>query len=156
MGACCSSEIDRERKAVRKYYIDFIADPLRKYNFDAVVNDQFAGRVAKENNTTVDVTKAWLKYYIAFMIYIGWLYGNKETKKRKPEINVNNYLTIPYEILQVWKAHILFTNKYKEFCLIVTKGKKEFIPFTPPKDIWKNGDIKKLQKAFKKNKQMIS
>lgn len=156
MGVCCSSEIDLHRRAVRKYYIDFIADKLKKYSFDEVIKDQFAGRVAKENNTTTEVTKAWLKYYIAFMIYIGWLFGNKEVKKRKPTININEYLTIPYEILQVWKAHILFTNKYKEFCLIVSNGKKEFIPFTPPKEIWKNGDVRNLQKAFRKNKQMIS
>lgn len=159
MGACCCGDgkLRKLQKMVSKYYKNSVFPKLKDYKFDAVLQDQFSGRVAKENNTNTTVTNAWIKYYIAYMTYVGWLFGyeNKRKSSVKPNFELQNYLAIPFEILQVWKCHLLFTDKYKEFCLIVSNGKKEFIPFEPPKKFWKTNDLEKLQKNFNFNKQMV-
>ena len=91
------------------------------------------------------------------MIYLGWCYEPTKTfkklQKQIPELNKS--MSLPYEILQVWRSHILFTEKYSELCKIVSLNKTDFIPFLPPKQIWKSTPINELQKFFRVNREIV-
>lgn len=79
------------------------------------------------------------------------------THKRvtKPSPDMTKCLALPYEILQVWRAHVLFTDKYMELCKLVSQDKFEFIPFTPPKPLWKSQQVDNLQQNFRINREII-
>lgn len=159
MGTLCSKEesnFKKLQKILLKYF-GYISPKVEEYRFDSLVTNQFAARVAKENDTNVQVTKAWIKYYTAYMIYVGWLYAyeNKKNVFVKPNRDLKVSLAIPFEILQVWKCHVLFTDKYREFCLIISNGRKDFIPFEPQKKYWKEADMFQLYRYFHFNKQIL-
>jgi hypothetical protein len=158
MGSCCSSnKIAVLKKCLYKYYVKDVKDALSKYQFDVAKKDAFANRVAKENGVSLEVALRWIEFYIWFMIYVGWLYEPTQTHKRitKPSPDINKYLSLPYEILQVWRAHVLYTEKYMELCKIVSKGNNDFIFFTPPKTLWKTQLVETLQSNFRINREII-
>jgi hypothetical protein len=136
---CCESHLTILKKNLSLYFTKKINSKFKEYNWDINVKDGFISRIAKENLVGVNVALKWVELYSFFMVYVGWLHNSNATTPLgipKPTNDINSYLTLPYEILQVWRTHILYSDKYSEFCKIVTEGKVEFIEFTPPKYIW--------------------
>ena len=113
-GSCCTSNFSLLKKVINHYYSKKVRDKLLAYKFDSHVPGSFVGRVAKENDVSPEVAKKWIEYYTMFMIYVGWLFNTEQTHKRikKPSPDIDKYLCLPYEILQVWRSHVLFTDKY--------------------------------------------
>jgi len=50
---------------------------------------------------------------------------------------------------------VLYTEKYSEFCKIVSDGHNDFIEFLPPKSIWLSQKMEILGKSFDFNKKII-
>jgi hypothetical protein len=157
MGCCETKPLELIKQCLTKYYQKCIQLKLSIYSFDSGAKDVFAKRISKENNIPLDTAKQWIEAYKYYMVYIGWLYEPNKTFQRinKQTPNVFKNLALPYEILQVWRAHVLFMTKYTEFCKIVSNGQKEYIPFLPSKQIWKSQDIKELQTNFRINREML-
>jgi hypothetical protein len=155
--SCCTSNFSLLKKVINNYYSKKVREKLLAYKFDSHVPGSFVGRVAKENDVSPDVAKKWIEYYTMFMIYVGWLFNTEQTHKRikKPSPEIDKYMCLPFEILQVWRSHVLFTDKYSEFCQIVSAAGIEFIPFTPTKPLWKKLNLQTLQQNFKINREIL-
>ena len=92
------------------------------------------------------------------MICLGFNYDKSPSKavKQQQAESIDRNLSIPYEILQVWRIHVLYTKKYEEFCLLVSNSGNKFIPFVPPKQIWKKADPKTLNAYFRFNHDLMA
>ncbi len=155
---CCESHLQKIKNKLVYYSRSKVEMKLSYYKWDVGVIDCFANRICMENLVSLTVAKKWIELYSYFMIYVGWLFNPSETLPKhvpKPSADINSYLIIPYEILQVWRTHVLYTDKYSELCKIVSDGNKEFIEFQPPKYIWLNQQMESLVKSFKLNQKMI-
>ncbi|MDR7210323.1 hypothetical protein [Flavobacterium piscis] len=107
---------------------------IQKFNLDNP-NDQygFSTRLAFENNWTLYFTKTAILEYKKFM-YLAATY---------------NEMVSPSEIVDiVWHQHLIFTNSYSEFCLLLSK-RIEHIPSTHNRS-----EIEKFQKAKEKTKEL--
>jgi hypothetical protein len=113
-------------------------------------------KVKRDNEINFDF-KEIIQIYKVSMVYIGWLCLCDKIKFGKvSKDTVEKYLILPYEILQVWRTHILSTSNYIKFCHIVTNGKQDMIPFKPPKIIWRNTNYDLLKKNFFDNFKVLS
>lgn len=153
---CGPNNIEKNAKEILKYK-KLLSEKLLKYNFDSTNPDEFINKICKENNVNKDIAKIWRDLYIEYMICIGFNYDKTPSKaiKKQMDEDLNRMLAIPYELLQVWRIHILYTKKYEEFCDIVTRGNK-CIPFLPPKQIWKSADPNILNNFFRFNHSLMA
>ena len=131
-------------------------DDILKHVID-IGNDAFARKICKENGLhDINIAYLWIELYKTFMIYLAWQY---EEHFRDPATNFApdrvNYLSLPFEILQVWKLHILYTQNYMVFSKIVTNNKLHIIDFIQPYFVWKLQDISTIQKNFYTNQRFI-
>jgi hypothetical protein len=149
--------VETLKNCISKFYNKIEAN-LLNYTFDIGAPGTFAARISKENGCSSELAKTWINYYKLYMVYVGWLFTENQIVEGlyKPSPNINEYLALPYEILQVWKAHALYMDKYIELCKIVTCGAKDFIPFCPPRQIWRNQQVNDLQKSFTLNKEILT
>jgi hypothetical protein len=152
---CISSTDNKIKKNLISYYNKCVKKNLLSYSFDSHVEDSFAKRIAKENEVTLLTAKKWIEFYKYFMVYVGWLFSDKITKG-KPQPELKKYLILPYEILQVWREHVLYSQKYSEFSLLVSCNGNDYIPFIPAKNIWKNSKIENLLKFFRINRNIMT
>lgn len=157
MGNCCEpSQIERNATEIRRYKKS-IETSLNAYKFVEANPDSFVQKIVKENGVTSDIAKIWLEIYIDYMVWLGFNYDTTPKKKIKKlmDEDMNRFLALPYEILQVWRVHVLYTNKYQEFCDIVTNKGNNCIPFTAPKPLWKSLDPTILNKNFRFNHDLL-
>ena len=157
MGACesCSSQETKVKNDLYRYYKNKVNPFLAAYNFDEGMKGAFLNRICKENEVSQNVAQVWIDLYNLYMVYLGWLiFPNKKMKK---SASIETYMVAPYEILQVWRAHVLFSKKYQELCKIVTNNTTEFIDFVPPKQIWrKEGNLENLRRSLKINMDFLA
>jgi hypothetical protein len=152
----CTSSAKGIKKELFTYFQKNVRSKLFAYEFDSHVGDSFANRVAKENSVPLKTAKLWIKFYKFYIVYVGWLFHVGESKIKKPDADMNKYLILPFEICQVWREHILYTEKYSELCKIVTCDQLDFIPFVPVKSVWKKYKIDTLKNNLKKNRNMLT
>ncbi|MFO0515325.1 MAG: hypothetical protein ACK5YA_00570 [bacterium] len=160
MGSSCGcnpSNVERNAKEILKYK-KIISEKLMKYSFDGSNKDEFINKVCKENNINKDIAKIWIDLYLEYMICIGFNYDKTPSKavKKQMDEDMNRILAIPYELLQIWRVHVLYTKKYEEFCDIVTRGGNKAIPFIPPKQVWKSADPNTISSFFRFNHSLMS
>jgi len=156
---CCESQLTVLKNNLLQYYKKTVELKLKAYVWDIGMKDGFALRICKENQVSLPVAKKWMEFYSYFMVYVGWLH-NQDTKVKwalKPLVDPDTYLILPYELIQVWRTHVLFSDKYFEFCQIVGGKITESlrIEFKPPKSLWMTKPMTDLNKYFKINKKMI-
>lgn len=151
----CNNEKQVIYNDIKRYKKDIDTD-LKSHMFDNG-NGSFLGKICKENNLTDrNIAQAWLDLYISFMVILGWNTEPPKSKKmKKKELDKNQYLCLPYEILQVWRCHVLYSKNYSDFCNKITQGRNKFIEFVPPLQVWKFIDIETVQKSFSTNNQFI-
>jgi hypothetical protein len=152
----CASTMKGIKKELYSYFQKNVRAKFFAYEFDSHVANLFANRVARENGVPLKTAKLWIKFYKFYMIYVGWLFHTGESKIKKPDTDINRYLILPYEICQVWREHILYTEKYSELCKIVTCDQLDFIPFVPVKSLWRKQKIDVLNNSLKKNRNMLT
>jgi hypothetical protein len=115
-------------------------------------------KICKENSLLKrETAHLWMKLYKTYMIYLAWKLEDEisiypENKDYSNILQRANYLCVPYEVLQVWKLHALYTHNYQEFSSLITDKKLDFIDFIIPYNIWVSQDIFFLYKYFEENK----
>jgi len=139
-----------------KRYKRQIETAINSHKFD-IGNQSFQQKICKENGLPdLSIAAAWIELYKTFMICLAWQMEpvkNKKMSKNAPDRS--KYLCLPYEILQVWRTHVLYTKNYSDFCLKLTENRVNRIDFIPPIQVWKFCSIDKLQKNFNQNKEFI-
>ena len=154
---CSQSNVEKNAKEISRYRKS-ISDKLKTYSFDSSNPKEFINKVCKENNINEQTAAIWIDLYLYYMILVGFNYDKTPTKSVKTRMaeKFERMLAIPYELLQIWKTHILYTKKYEEFCDIVTKGGEKCIPFYPPKTVWKSGDPNEINNYFRFNHSVMA
>lgn len=163
MGSCCSNSdsnvIVNSKASYILIYQKEISQFLENYSFDSTNKNEFINKICKENNINQDVAEIWLRIYLNYMIILGFNYSksnNRSVQNCKEQEDIFKFLSIPFEIIQVWRLHVLYTNKYEELCKIVSNNAINHIPFLPPKLIWKSMEPEKLNTYFRNNHSLIS
>jgi len=153
--ASCNGEKQAIFNDIRRYKGQIIAK-VKAHKFDNG-NNSFASKICKENSLTdMNIALAWIELYKSFMICLAWQMEPEKGKKiKKTTPDRNKYLCLPYEILQVWRLHILYSKNYFDFCGVITEGRSKSIDFIPPLQVWKFTDITAVQKSFNQNKEFI-
>ena len=153
--SACNSEKQALYSDIKRYKKQ-ISVNLNTHKFDHG-NGSFIQKICKENSLTdTSIAAAWLDLYKSFMIILGW--QSEPPKKNKKKVTIldrNKYLCLPYEILQVWRVHVLYSKNYSDFCSKITETRSKWIDFLPPLQIWKFTDINAIQKNFNQNKEFI-
>ena len=154
---CSPSQLELNAKEILRYKGSISAN-LKKYSFDSTNAKEFLNKVIKENNINESTAQIWINLYIDYMICLGFNYDKSPSKavKQQQAESIDRNLSFPYEILQVWRIHVLYTKKYEEFCLLVSNSGNKFIPFVPPKQIWKKADPKTLNAYFRFNHDLMA
>jgi hypothetical protein len=124
-----------------------------KANFDTTfvwdVVDELPGsyisKLAKENRISEELAKIWNNYYVAWMIHYS----------RNLNMEPEQYLALPYEVLQVWRLHVLYTRKYNELSLKLTVNKVKFLPFLPANSLWRTSPPETIHENFLENKKLF-
>jgi hypothetical protein len=137
-------------------YSKSISKNLNQYSFDTQPKE-FINKIMKENNVNEEIAKNWLSTYVDYMVILGFYYSKNVNQSIKfKEESITRNMAIPYELLQVWRLHVLYTKKYEEFCSIITSNTTNCIPFYPPKLVWKSGDPKVISEFFRLNHGLMS
>jgi len=100
---CCESQLKKINNDLKNYRTK-LAIKLYRYTWDTGVTDCFAKKICKENEVSLTVANKWIELYSCYMNYIGWLFNPLEllpVNVPKPSPDINSYLIVPYEILQV-------------------------------------------------------
>lgn len=160
MGSACScaeSNIQKNAKEILKFRKE-ISVKLNAYSFDNTNKDEFVNKICKENNIQKTMAESWVNLYTEYMVCVGFNYNKSPSRTVKEQMteNLERMLAIPYELLQVWRVHVLYTKKYEDFCNIVTNNGNKCIPFKPPKVVWKTADPTTINNFFKLNHSIMT
>jgi len=118
-------------------------------------NDSFAKKICKENGfTDIKLAHTWIDLYKSFMVTLAWHYEEFELNNEHLLPNRVMRLSLPYEVLQVWKLHVLYTENFISFSYKITNN-KYILDFIQPYNIWKTQDIEILYRNFLLNKRYI-
>ena len=150
---CCNNNLNLEMESVLNFK-NKIGDIALGHVID-IGNDSFAKKICKENSFyDMRAAHLWVHLYKVFMIYLAWQFDQYyQNKKATPEMS--SYLCLPFEVLQVWKLHVLYTENYMDFCLKLTNRQLTHFNFMQPFLTWKYQNIKVVRKNFEVNKRYI-
>ena len=165
MGQLQCKTVNKEEYKSLLAYKHKVYEAVQEHQID-IGNETFAAKMCKENGLRdINVAYTWISLYKTYMIYLGWQFeqafissANSEEKSNTTSNktpNINNYLVLPYEILQVWKLHILYTQNYIQFCNKLTDNRIGLIDFVQPNIVWRNQDINVLLKNFRSNRKIV-
>ena len=98
-------------------------------------------KLAKENRIKESEAKEWTDLYILYILHFS----------KNLDLTYKNFLALPYEILQCWRLHVLYTIKYNELSKLLTSDKVDYIPFVPAKYLWSKESPKLIKENLAEN-----